>query len=81
MSPPRSMVACGGTPPSRYPVKETIAAFQIYAVAQERANAEMAQRLAALEIAKAETDRRLAAIEQRGEGFVAVLKGLSLLFG
>jgi hypothetical protein len=80
MPPPRSMVACGGTPPSRYPVKETIAAFQIYAAAQERANVEMAQRLVALEKAKAETDRRLAAIEQRGEGLVAVLKGLSLLF-
>jgi hypothetical protein len=80
MPPPRSMQACGGTPPSRYPVHETIAALQVHAAAQERANAAMSQRLAALESAKAETDRRLAAIEQRGDGFVAVLKGLTLLF-
>jgi transglutaminase-like putative cysteine protease len=53
ISPPRSMIADGGTPPRRYgedaSVAEATALIRAYAAEQARINAETARRLAALE--------------------------------
>ena len=52
----------------------------MFAAEQGRVNAEMSQRLAALENAKAETDQRLKAIETRRTGIVALVQGVASIF-
>jgi len=54
--------------------------IRAYAAEQANVNAEMSQRLAALESAKVVTDRRLEAIERRRTGFVAAVQGVASLF-
>jgi hypothetical protein len=84
LSPPRSMIASGGVPPSPYAkgagIAEATALIRAHAMEQRRVNAELARRLVALEHAKGETDRRISAIEERRAGIVAVVQGIASIF-
>ena len=84
ISPPRSMIADGGTPPRRYAkdasVAEATALIRAYAAEQARINAETARRLDALERDKAERDRRVAALEDRQARVAGFVQGIAGVF-
>jgi hypothetical protein len=84
ISPPRSMIADGGTPPRRYAkdasVAEATALIRAYAAEQARINAETARRLDTLERDKAERDRRVAALEDRQARVVGFVQGIAGVF-
>jgi hypothetical protein len=84
ISPPRSMIADGGTPPRRYAkdasVAEATALIRAYAAEQARINAETARRLDALERDKAERDRRVAALEDRQAHVAGFVQGIAGVF-
>jgi hypothetical protein len=61
-------------------VAEATAMIRAYAAQQAKVNEDMARRLAVIEREQAEMTQRLAAIEQRRTGIVAVVQGVASLF-
>ena len=90
ISPPRSMIADGGTEARPYApgasIADVTAAVRALAFQQGKVNAEMAARLAAFEKINSAQATKIAALEEKRSGVIAVVQGvtglaMSLMFG
>jgi hypothetical protein len=82
--PPRSMIADGGRPPSRYAqsasIAEATALIRANAAQQAAVNAELSRRIEAIERREAATAARLKVIEDKRTNVVAIVQGFASMF-